>query len=50
VEAQEMPRILAEAVFDAELNGLNLQCEFKISRMPFCEFVRRLPSANEPAT
>jgi hypothetical protein len=43
-----MPRILAEAVFDAELNGSNLQCEIKISRMPFCEFVRRFPSANEP--
>ena len=50
VEAQEMPRILAEAVFDAELNGSDLQCEFKISRMPFCEFVRRFPSVNEPTT
>jgi hypothetical protein len=37
-------------VFDAELNGSDLQCEIRMSRMPFCEFVRRFPSANEPAT
>ena len=40
IEAREMPRILAESVHDAELLEVEIQCEFKISQMAYCDFVR----------
>ena len=41
VEAQEMPRILADAAHDASMGGAEIGCEFKISAMSYVEFVRR---------
>ena len=43
IEAREMPRILAESVHDAELLEVEIQCEFKISQMAYCDFVREYP-------
>ena len=45
VEAQEMPRILADAAHDASIGGAEIGCEFKISAMSYVEFVQRFDDA-----
>eukprot|EP01045_Picozoa_sp_COSAG04_P018744 COSAG04_NODE_1758_length_5668_cov_2.648411_2_plen_1402_part_00 len=52
VEAQEMPRIVAEALHDAEVSGIYTQCEVKILQMSFHDLVdacKRLEVAHEQA-
>ena len=38
VEAREMPRIVADAIHDAELANVVIECEFKITQMSYYEF------------
>ena len=47
VEAQEMPRILADAAHDASLGGAEIRCEFKITEMSYCDFLRQFESGEE---
>ena len=46
VEASEMPRILAEAIHDADLSEVEISCEFKISKMAYFDFTEAASSGD----